>query len=156
LKTQVSPSSYALGHLIGAHAALTRTLSEELVAEHGLTIGEYEVLFLLARAEERSMRRVDIAGEVRLSASGVTRLLDRLEAAGLVEKGKCQTDARVTYAVLTDAGWTKLEQAWPTHVAGIERLIGEALDEDEIASLAELLGKLSDLDAASCGLPDPA
>lgn len=156
LKTQISPSTQALGHLVGAHAALTRTLSEQLVAEHGVTIGEYEVLLLLSRAEEQSMRRVDISREVRLSPSGVTRMLDRLESGGLVEKGNCSKDARVTYAVLTDAGRTKLEQAWPSHVAGIEGLIRQRLDEEEIASLAELLGKLSDLDASACepGEPD--
>ena len=85
----------AVGRLIGAHAALTRELSAQLVAEHGLTLNEYEVLVLLARAPERAMRRVDLAHEVRLSPSGVTRLLDRLEAAGL---GRQARSARRTRA----------------------------------------------------------
>jgi MarR family 2-MHQ and catechol resistance regulon transcriptional repressor len=133
----------AVGRLIGAHSALTRALNARLVAEHGLTLNEYEVLLLLARAPDQAMRRVDLAHEVRLSPSGVTRLLDRLEAAGLVGKRHCETDARVSYAELTAAGMAKLEACAPDQVAAAERLLGERFDDDEIASLVELLGRLS-------------
>src|SRR5687767_12805180 len=113
LSTKTSPAAVALAQLVGAHAALTRELSAELQAQHGLTLNEYEVLLLLSQAEEQSMRRIDLANEVRLSPSGVTRMLDRLERAGLVGKGTCSTDARVTYAVLTEAGAAKLEECAP-------------------------------------------
>src|SRR5204863_8782424 len=93
----------ALGHLLGAHATITRELSARLVEEHGLTMSEYEVLLLLSRDPEHSMRRIDLSREVRLSPSGITHMLDRLEATGLVKKGLCSQDARVTYAVPTDA-----------------------------------------------------
>jgi MarR family transcriptional regulator, 2-MHQ and catechol-resistance regulon repressor len=136
----------ALGGLVGAHSTLTRELSAQLVHKHGLTLSEYEVLLLLSRAPERSMRRIDLAGEVRLSPSGVTRMLNRLEDTGLVTKGKCSTDARVTYAVLTDAGMKKLRECSPDHFAAIERLIGERLSEQEIEALGQLLSRLSDLD----------
>jgi DNA-binding MarR family transcriptional regulator len=129
--------------LVGAHAALTRELSAQLVAEHGLTLNEYEVLLLLARAPKRAMRRVDLSHEVRLSPSGVTRLLDRLEAAGLVGKRECETDGRVSYAQLTAAGMAKLERCAPDQAAAAERLLGEHFSEDELASLVELLGRLS-------------
>ena len=85
----------ALGHLLGAHATLTRQLSVQLVEEHGLTMSEYEVLFLLSRQPEHSMRRIDLSREVRLSPSGVTRMLDRLEATGLVEIGRASCRERV-------------------------------------------------------------
>jgi MarR family 2-MHQ and catechol resistance regulon transcriptional repressor len=136
----------ALGHLLGAHATLTRQLSTQLVEDHGLTMSEYEVLFLLSREPEHAMRRIDLSREVRLSPSGVTRMLDRLEATGLVEKGACAKDARVTYAVLTEAGMQKLRECAPDHFAAIERLIGERLSEEEVESLSELLGRLSDVD----------
>jgi DNA-binding MarR family transcriptional regulator len=136
----------ALGHLLGAHATLTRELSARLVEEHGLTMSEYEVLFLLSREPEHSMRRIDLSREVRLSPSGITRMLDRLEATGLVEKGRCTQDARVTYAVLTDAGTKKLHECAPAHYEAIERLIGERLSDGEVESLSNLLGRLSDLD----------
>ena len=93
--------------LIRGYASVTRAMSAELVAEHGLTINDYEALLHLSQAEEGRMRRVDLAGLLLLTASGVTRLLDGLEAAGLVERASCARDRRVTYAVLTDAGRTR-------------------------------------------------
>jgi MarR family 2-MHQ and catechol resistance regulon transcriptional repressor len=143
----------ALGHLLGAHATLTRQLSAQLVEEHGLTMSEYEVLFLLSREPEHAMRRIDLSREVRLSPSGITRMLDRLEATGLVEKGSCANDARVTYAVLTEAGMNKLRECAPDHFAAVERLIGERLSDQEIASLTQLLDRLSDLDD-DCSVKD--
>jgi MarR family transcriptional regulator, 2-MHQ and catechol-resistance regulon repressor len=143
----------AFGHLLGAHATLTRRLSVQLEQEYGLTMSEYEVLFLLSREEDHSMRRIDLSREVRLSPSGITRMLDRLESTGLVEKGSCAKDARVTYAVLTDAGTEKLRECAPAHLAEVERLIGERLSDEEISSLGELLGRLSDLDD-DCSIDD--
>jgi DNA-binding MarR family transcriptional regulator len=98
---------------------------------------------LLARAPQRSMRRVDLSRDVRLSPSGVTRMLDRMEATGLVEKGACKQDARVSYAVLTEAGMDKLQQAWPDHVAAVERLLGQRLDDRELESLKGLLERVA-------------
>ena len=138
-----SPSTLAVGRLIGAHSALTRELSAHLVAEHGLTLSEFEVLTLLARSPGRGMRRVDLAKEVRLSPSGVTRMLDRLEHAGLVGKRSCEDDGRVTYAELTDGGLAKLEHCVPDHTAAAERLLSDRFDSGELDSLVELLGRLS-------------
>lgn len=144
LTSQLSPSLLAYGRLVSAHAALKTELSALLDAQHGLNLNEFEVLVLLARAPERAMRRVDLAREVRLSPSGITRMLDRLEATGLVEKGTCDSDARVTYAVLTDAGMEKLERSTPDHLAAVERQLGERFDEEELAVLMELLGRVAD------------
>src|SRR5919204_5049650 len=94
----------AWASLLYGHAALVGALNAQLVAEHGLTINDYEVLLRLARAPERRMRRVDLAESVLLTASGITRLLDGLERDGLVERAQCASDRRVTYAVLTEAG----------------------------------------------------
>ena len=141
LTTKGSLAGTALSRLFGAHAALTRELSAQLVEEHGLTLSEYEVLLLLSHAPT-GMRRIDLAREVRLSASGVTRMLDRLEATGLVEKGSCASDARVTYAVLTDAGLTKLREAADSHVAAVQALFEERYSEDELGQLGQLLARL--------------
>src|ERR671935_2178771 len=92
----------AWGSLVYSHASLVGALNAQLVAEHGLTINDYEVLLRLARAPERRMRRVDLAESVLLTASGITRLLDGLERDGLVERAQCASDRRVTYAVLTE------------------------------------------------------
>ncbi len=126
------------------HAALTRTLNQQLVAEHGLTINDYEVLVRLSRAQEKQMKRIELARSLLLTPSGITRLLDGLQTAGWVEKASCPTDARITYAVLTDAGSEKLREAAETHLADIDRLFSGRFDDAELATLAGLLGRLDD------------
>ena len=138
--------------LLQAHAGATRALSAQLLADHGLTINDYEVLLRLSRAPERQMRRVDLAEEVLLTASGITRLLDGLERGGLVERASCPSDRRVVYAVITDAGLERLAAASETHVAQIEQLFGSQLDGAELQSLVELLQRVSAqlVDDAAC------
>jgi MarR family 2-MHQ and catechol resistance regulon transcriptional repressor len=148
LKEQALPSTDAFGNLLGAHAALTRELSAALVASHGLTINDYGCLLLLSRAGDAGMRRIDLANELQLSPSGITRLLDRLEDQGLVGNRACKEDARVSYAILTEAGLAKIEEAWPQHIEAVERRVGAKLSQDEIKTLAELLGRLSDSEAS--------
>src|ERR1700741_2618800 len=109
----------AFGSLLRSHSALTRVLNAQLVSDHGLTINDYDVMLLLARAPERQLRRIDLAESVLLPASGNPRLLDGRERAGYVTKAQCETDGGVTYAVLTDGGLDKLREAGETHVAGI-------------------------------------
>jgi DNA-binding MarR family transcriptional regulator len=125
-----------------AHAAITRQLSARLESEHGLTLNDYDVLVQLYWAPERSMRRVDIARAVLLTASGITRLLDGLERSGWVEKRSCQSDARVSYAALTDAGVAKFEAARASHLADVEQLFGSNFTAEELEQLAALLARL--------------
>jgi MarR family 2-MHQ and catechol resistance regulon transcriptional repressor len=129
---------------MGAHAVLIRELSASLVASHGLTINDYGTLLLLSRAGEEGMRRIDLANQLQLSPSGITRLLDRLEDQGLVGKGECKSDARVSYAILTEAGLEKLRDAAPGHVEDIDRRLTAVLSEEEMKTLSELLGRLSE------------
>ncbi len=152
LKTQALPSTDAFGSLIGAHAVLVRELSALLVARHGLTVNDYGTLLLLSRAGDEGMRRIDLANELNLSPSGITRLLDRLEDQELVGKGECKSDARVSYAVLTDAGRAKLSDAAPGHIEDIEQRMSSVLSAEEMKTLADLLGRLSDAEG-SCA-PD--
>jgi DNA-binding MarR family transcriptional regulator len=128
--------------LLHAHAATTRLLSAELQAEHGLTINDYEALYLLSRAEGQRLRRIDLARRLLLTPSGVTRLLVGLERTGLVARADCPTDLRVTYAELTDEGRRKLEQASCAHVGSVCALLEQHLAGDEIDTLAALLEKL--------------
>jgi DNA-binding MarR family transcriptional regulator len=136
--------------LLRAHASLTRELSAELQQEHGLTINDYEVLLHLSRADGNRLRRVDLAERVLLTASGITRLLDGLERGGLVCRETCPGDARVSYAKLTDDGREKLRSAGGTHVRGIDVLFNARYSDEERATLAELLGRLSSGDAGPC------
>ena len=143
LTPQASASVEAWVRLLRAHAATTRALSGQLLVDHGLTINDYEALLRLSRAEDRRMRRVDLANELLLTASGVTRMLDGLERSGYVEKGTCATDARVTYAVLTPAGRQKLEAASSSHVVQVRELFEEQYTAAELETLGSLLGRLS-------------
>lgn len=140
--------------LLRGHASATRAMSAQLVAEHGLTINDYECLLYLAHAEEGRMRRVDLAEQLILTASGVTRLLDGLERAGWVERASCASDRRVTYAVLTDAGRAKLQEAADSHITGVRTFFEERFSADEIETLARLLGRLPGageaVDEAAC------
>jgi DNA-binding MarR family transcriptional regulator len=137
-----APAVRAWTRLLRAHAASTRLLSADLQDEHGLTINDYEALLRLSRAEDGRMKRVDLARSLVLTPSGVTRLLEGLEDAGLVKRAACATDRRVTYAELTNAGRNKLEAASRSHVASVRTLLEEHLADDEIDTVAEILGKL--------------
>jgi DNA-binding MarR family transcriptional regulator len=90
------------------------------------------------------MRRVDLAGEVLLTPSGITRLLDGLERAGFVERGTCASDRRVVYAVLTDAGLAKVREASTSHVAQIDELFEARLDAAELETVGDLLVRLGE------------
>jgi DNA-binding MarR family transcriptional regulator len=136
------PGLVAWVGFLRSHAALTRALNSDLVNTHGLTINDYEVLLHLARADDHRLRRVDLADRLVLTASGITRLLDGLERAGYVCKAQCASDARVTYAVITDSGFEKLKEASETHLEGVRELFESRYSEAELATLAELLGRL--------------
>jgi DNA-binding MarR family transcriptional regulator len=154
LTTKTLPSTDVFANLSAAYSTLTRELSASLVDKHGLTINDYGCLLLLSRAGEEGMRRIDLANELRLSPSGITRLLDRLEDQGLVGKGACKEDARVSYAILTDAGLAKLRDAAPRHIEDIERQLADVLDEDEMRTLTELLGRIGGARGEECAPED--
>ena len=128
--------------LVRASSAVTRELSAQLQADHDLTLNTYEALLTLARAPDRRMRRVDLANSLLLTAGGVTRLLDGLEREGFVGREGCDSDRRVTYAVLTKAGRDKLREVDKTHTRQIRELIGSYYDAHELAQLSELLARV--------------
>ena len=139
---RTSPETQTWVALLRAHATSIRRFNAELVSEHGLTLNDYEVLLRLSRAEDRRLRRVDLAEQVLLTPSGITRLLEGLERAGFVERASCEADARVTYAQLTDEGDAKLREASGTHVAGIRSFFRDRFSEDEVRALGGLLERL--------------
>jgi DNA-binding MarR family transcriptional regulator len=127
---------------VRGHGMLIRALNAQLVADHGLTINDYEVMLHLSRAPDRRLKRVELAQSVLLTPSGITRLLDGLEAAGWVEKASCEGDARITYAVLTEPGLAKLREAGRSHLADIDRVFAARFDSEELETLASLLSRL--------------
>lgn len=115
-----------------AHARISRRLDEELRVEHDLTIGEYDALLTIAQAPERRIRMRQLADEVILSKSGVTRLIDRLVDDGLVERSACLADARGAEAVLTERGLARLRAASKTHLRGVNEHFLTILDGEDL------------------------
>jgi DNA-binding MarR family transcriptional regulator len=125
-----------------SHASIVRVLDAELVAEHGMTTRDYEVLLYLSQAPDRKLPMSALAESTMLTRSGITRLIDGLVDCELIERVSCPNDARVSYAHLTDAGYAKLRDAGCTHIAGIRHLFLEHFSAEEIDTLASLLSRL--------------
>jgi DNA-binding MarR family transcriptional regulator len=125
-----------------AHAQIRRMLERELQAEQSLGLGEYEVLLMLARAENRQLRMNELADRLVLSRSGVTRLVDRLEAEALVERASCATDRRGSWATLTDAGHARLRRAAPTHLRGVGEHFLDRIPQAELEALQRTLDRV--------------
>ena len=141
--------------LLRTHAMLVKRLDADLEAAHGLPLTSYEVLLHLWNAQDRKMRMCDVAESVLLSRSGLTRLVDRLERDGLVERESCASDARGAFAKLTDAGRAKLEEARGTHLAGVREHFLSHLTPQQLDVLAEAWERVdaSGTGPGSCGAP---
>ena len=127
-----------------AHALLTRRLDEDLRTEEGLTLGEYSALLQVAEAPGRSLRMNQLATGIFLSRSGVTRLIDRLEADGLIQRSTCTDDGRGALAVLTEAGLVRLRAAASTHLAGIGQYFLDVVPDADLELLAGMFRAIGD------------
>ena len=121
-----------------AHAAIVRRLDAELEAEHGLSLSAYEVLLLLHEAPGRRLRMSELADSALLSHSGMTRLVDRLVGAGLVQRRRCDEDRRGFFAEPTAAGTALFRRARTTHLRGIRERFLSRLSDAELAGLVDL------------------
>lgn len=129
-------------HFLQAHAVVQAELEQELHDRHGLAFSDYFALLALARSERGALRMHDLARPVRLTRSGLTRLAERLERVGLIERVRCPDDARGTEARITDAGRELLAAASETHLAGVRRRFLDRFSPTELRTLAEQLGRL--------------
>jgi DNA-binding MarR family transcriptional regulator len=128
---------------LAAHARLIRRLDEELRMEHGLSLAEYETLLQIASSPGRRLRMHELAERVVLSRSGTTRLIDRLESDGLVERISCTSDARGAEAVVTRPGLERLRQASGTHLRGIDSYFLGVIDPGDLAAVERSLGDVA-------------
>lgn len=122
--------------LLRTHRDLVARLDSELRREHRLPLSSYEVLIYLADAPGGRLRMGELASELLLSRSGLTRLVDRLERDGMVERQRCEDDARGYFAAITAAGRRKLDGARPAHLAGVREHFLRHLDDEDLAALA--------------------
>lgn len=125
-----------------AHARVTRALERELQTDAGMALADYDVLVQLAMTDAGRLRMSELADRLLLSRSGVTRLVDRLEKAGLVRRHACESDRRGSWAQLTDAGSARLEDALPRHLRGVDEHFLDRIPTDELDQLRRTLERV--------------
>ena len=126
-----------------AHAKITRILEAELLATENLSLAFYDVLVQLSESPDGTLRMTDLADAVLLSRSGVTRLVERLELDGLVERRPTAVDGRGVQAVLTMAGKDRLRVAARTHLAGVNEHFVVPLGSQGLAEIEAVLDRLA-------------
>ena len=131
----------ALGLLVETHAGVTEVFERQLESL-GVSGSAFEVMIRLARSDGHRLRMTELADQSTLTNSGLTRLVDRLEAAGLVGREPCETDRRGSFATLTPAGLEKVLGVLPDHVATIDRILTGVLDADELGAFLGALRKV--------------
>lgn len=132
----------AWARLVRAQQAVLAAVEADLEAAGFPPLGWYDVLLELSRVQEEGLRPFAIQQELLLAQYNLSRLLDRLEKAGFIERRACPQDRRGQMVTITAAGRALVKRMWPTYRAAIARHVGARLSEDEAARLAELLGKL--------------
>jgi DNA-binding MarR family transcriptional regulator len=143
MATELKPAEErAWRAFLDAQAALLGQLETELIKNEGLTLAEFDVLVQLRMAPGSRLRMTELSERVRLSRSGLTRLVDRLARAGLVKRGRCAGDRRGTFAILTPAGTTRLRHARPVHLQGVREHFGKRLSTAQLAAVADALEPL--------------
>ncbi|MDA0677536.1 MAG: MarR family transcriptional regulator [Chloroflexi bacterium] len=130
------------GSFLRAHQQVSEALNKNLVAERGISLPWYDVLFQLSLAEGGRLRLQDLAERVLYSRSGLTRLVDRMETSGLISREPCPHDKRGTFAVLTPLGKRELRRSAPTRLRGIEEFFFSKLSDDDAESLGNALRKV--------------
>ena len=144
LARELSPAELgAWRGFLRVHSTLVKALDAELQAAHGLPLSSYEVLITLRTAPGKRLRMAELADRVILSRSGMTRLVDRLEREGLLERDKCSSDARGYFAVLTPKGEELVATARSTHLDGIRERFVAHFEPEELATLARWWDRLT-------------
>jgi DNA-binding MarR family transcriptional regulator len=123
--------------------ALPRAIDADMVREQRLPAIDYLTLMHLSEAPDRQLRMSELAGACDMSLSGMTRVVHRLEGQGLVQRVRCEWDARGWNAVLTDAGFARLRQAWPSNLAAVRRHFLDHLTGIDLGALARALGSVA-------------
>jgi len=144
-KMMLNPSiELAWTRLVAAERIVVEQIEEEVRSHDLPPLAWYDVLLELWRRPDRRLRQSDLQAAILFAQYNLSRLIDRLENAGLVERQTCAEDARANWVVATEKGLALRERMWPIYAAAIERHVGSKLTEEEAATLATLLGKLLD------------
>jgi DNA-binding MarR family transcriptional regulator len=133
--------------MLRAHRDLVVTLDTQLEREHSLPLSSYEVLMVLADSPDGRARMGELADQLLLSRSGLTRLVDRLVRQGWVERKPCEDDARGLYAAITRSGRAKLKKARPAHLDGVRKGFFSKLSDADLAALSRAWKRLGRAEA---------
>jgi DNA-binding MarR family transcriptional regulator len=126
-----------------ALVTVPRALDADLMREQGMSASEYFTLMHLSEVPDRSLRMGDLAAAAALSLSGMTRIVQRLEAQGFVRREKSVCDGRSWIATLTDTGYERLTQAWPSHLASVRRHVMDHLRGADLEGFTVALQKFA-------------
>ncbi|MDT0463267.1 MULTISPECIES: MarR family winged helix-turn-helix transcriptional regulator [Streptomyces] len=118
---------------------LPRAVDTDMLRDAQLPLSEYTALMHLSEAPGGHLRMNELATVCNLSLSGMTRVVNRLEKQGFVQRAKCDEDGRGWNAVVTDQGLARLEKAWPTHLASVRRHVLDHLDPEDLPRLTDAL-----------------
>jgi DNA-binding MarR family transcriptional regulator len=146
--TKQSPHGDAWGALTRTHAAIVQRLQEVLSSSDFPPLPWYEVLATVAEAPEQRMKMGDLAEALVITRGGLTKLVDRLVKAGLLERTFCETDRRVSYATLTSSGRDLLAEMRPVVIAELEVAFSANLS---VRQAKELRVTLDSVRASACG-----
>ncbi len=151
------PLLTTVGLFMEAHAGLSATFERRLATASGISGQPFEILLRLVRSPDHRLRMSDLAAQTTLTASGLTRAVDRLERDALVQRVACPTDRRVAYAVLTAEGEARITCALPTHLEQLHQVFEAALTVEEIEELGRLMRRLRDVvNPGAAGASKPA
>jgi DNA-binding MarR family transcriptional regulator len=121
---------------------LSDRLERDLKDSHELSNAEYEVMVRLSESPGRRLRMSELASRTLASKSRLSHQISRMESEGLVRREECPEDRRGAYAVLTDAGWERLVEAAPAHVASVRHWLVDALSQEEFEQLGVLCSRV--------------
>lgn len=136
------PRIHTFGLLLEAHARLTRSLDADLQASDDISLQTFEVLLRIARASDGRVTMSELADGVALTTGGVTRLADRLEKDGLVQRVSCPNDRRVTWLALTDRGRETLAVATQHHLDSLDRHVASRISPRDLPAVHRALDTL--------------
>ncbi|MBA3265358.1 MAG: MarR family transcriptional regulator [Nocardioidaceae bacterium] len=139
-------------YLLGSTLLIER-LDRDLRERHGLSLPEYEILVRLSEAPDRSLRMAEIADSVKNSRSRITHTVTRMQQVGLVERRQCSTDGRGVWARLTDAGYDRLVDAAPAHVASVRASLIDVVSPEDLDAIHRAFTAVAD--ELQTGEPDP-
>ncbi len=141
------PRIASYGRIVEAQRWLHRTFDRSLREKAGISVVWYEALLRIARSEGGHMPINELGEAMVLTSGGATRLVDRLEERGYVERVACPTDRRVAWAHITDKGFAVLADATEVHLDDLDEYFVSKLTPDELASLGALLRKVRTQDS---------